>query len=145
MLKFLLYALLIGIVTGGCKNQEQMRGQDKHPTTHTESSPSIDGKWFILQIDDESVDGTEAFLEFNTSENRFWGNAGCNSFNSSIQKEDEHLHFGQIVATKMFCPEIKLEDQLLRLLNDSEWQLTREADRLTLKNAMHTIILRKEN
>lgn len=56
-------------------------------------------------------------LEFNLSENRISGNAGCNHYNAGYKLEGSAFTVGPIMSTKMACPNLSGEDAYTKVLS----------------------------
>ncbi len=83
----------------------------------------LEGKWIISEAAGEAIpDGMEKqpFIEFNMAEKRLHGNAGCNLINGAFQVDDENpsaISFPQVISTMMACPDMEVEDRVLKALN----------------------------
>jgi heat shock protein HslJ len=55
-------------------------------------------------------------LLFNFEKNTVSGNAGCNNYSGVITKDGNQLKFTDIVATKMFCGNMKIEKEFMQKL-----------------------------
>lgn len=83
----------------------------------------LNGKWMIGEVYGQAIpEGMEKqpFLEFNVSEKRLHGNAGCNLINGGFEISDENpsaISFPQLVSTMMACPDMEVEGQVLKALN----------------------------
>lgn len=81
------------------------------------------GKWMISEAAGEAIpEGMEKqpFLEFNISEKRLHGNAGCNIINGAFQTDGENataISFPQVISTMMACPDMEVEGRILKALN----------------------------
>ena len=63
---------------------------------------SLEGKWTIATVNGEEITLEEMpFLEFNTTDNKFHGNAGVNIMNGEYTQEGEKLVFGEAATTMM--------------------------------------------
>lgn len=84
----------------------------------------LEGKWMISEaMGSKVLSGTtdeQPFVEFNLSEKRLHGNAGCNLINGSFQLDDDTpsaISFPQLISTMKACPDMRVEDQVLQALN----------------------------
>lgn len=83
----------------------------------------LDGKWMIGEVAGEAIpEGMEKqpFIEFNISEKRLHGNAGCNIINGGFQTEEDNpsaISFPQVISTMMACPDMAVESSVLKALN----------------------------
>jgi len=76
-------------------------------------------RWELTEINGKGVYSSKAFLEFEASQNRFSGNAGCNRMFGAVDINGKNIDFGNIGATKMFCSDkgvMKLEADFTRAL-----------------------------
>ncbi len=55
-------------------------------------------------------------LLFDFEKNTISGNAGCNNYNGTLIKDGNQLKFTNIVATKMFCGNMKIEKEFMQKL-----------------------------
>ena len=83
------------------------------------SVQQLDGKWNITEVNGKEVTQKEKvpFIEFNLTENRVHGNAGCNMFNSSIVRDSKDLSafkLSQAASTMMACPNMELEGEIMK-------------------------------
>ena len=58
-------------------------------------------------------------LIFNLDENKVSGFAGCNRFNGNFIKEGNTIKFNQIISTKMYCTNMKIEKSFFNLLSNT--------------------------
>ena len=105
--------------------------------TPGEISIDFDGKyWKLIELDGNSVEeGTSAkephiILDVNAS--RFHGNAGCNTISGSYQlTEPGRITFSQVVATRMMCLDMTIENKFLKTFDTAD-SYTVKNDTLTL-------------
>lgn len=80
----------------------------------------LDGKWNIGKVNDVDVTPqTNAFLIFNSTENKVYGNFGCNNYSASFkphEKKPALISIGQGITTMMACPDMQLEQEMLKAL-----------------------------
>ena len=70
----------------------------------------LNGKWMISQAGGEAIPSgmeKQPFIEFNISEKRLHGNAGC-------------ISFPQVISTMMACPDMEVESRVLKALNSAQ-------------------------
>ncbi len=81
-----------------------------------DSNP-IYGRWEITVIDGKDVMSSKPItLEF-TSGNKVTGFAGCNRLNGGFAMESgNRIRFNDIATTRMSCPDLKMESEVLDLL-----------------------------
>ena len=63
---------------------------------------SLEGKWTIATVNGEAIELAEMpFIEFNTTDGKFHGNAGVNIMNGAYTQEGEKVTFGEAATTMM--------------------------------------------
>lgn len=90
------------------------------------ATPSVDlaGEWEIIEIYGSSVVPAEhqpfPFIGFNLSEARFYGSSGCNRMMGEVNlgEKANALSFGKIAGTMMMCPNMDIEQSVLRMLEN---------------------------
>ncbi len=79
------------------------------------------GEWNIVEVNGEKVSVENApFLGFDKDGHRLYGNAGCNRLMGSFELDTLNagkVKFGQVAATRMMCPDMTLEQNVLEALN----------------------------
>ena len=79
-----------------------------------------------LNIQSQSRSNTlekQPFIEFNISEKRLHGNAGCNIINGGFQVDKVNpmsISFPQVISTMMACPDMEVESRVLKALNSAQ-------------------------
>ena len=101
----------------------------------------IGTRWVLLRLGDEAVtvrEGTrEPFFALQSGA-RLVGYGGCNRIATSYELEGLRLRFGQVISTRMFCPDNETEDKLLHALGATvRWQV--RASQLDLYDAQGTV------
>lgn len=91
---------------------------------------------------EELLKGVPTF-EFNLSEMKFSGHAGCNRLMGKIEVEGSKIKFGNIAATMMACPDMKVERAVVDALNKKEFTYKIENLKLLLENNSVKIIFKK--
>lgn len=80
---------------------------------------ALTGEWKNIRIHGEKIDA-ESIPEivFDLDKMMAGGKDGCNSFNAPIKSlSNTELHFGDIAATKMMCPDMETPQQFLEALD----------------------------
>ncbi len=71
----------------------------------------------VLKMEKSSIKlKVKPTLLFDFEKNTISGNAGCNNYNGVIVKDGNQLKFTNIVATKMFCGNMKIEKEFMQKL-----------------------------
>lgn len=84
----------------------------------------VQGEWHLdsYRIDCESTqfDGTSNYkLSFNASDNAFSLSTDCNMINGEFGITGDTIRFKNVLVTEMACENMIVEQNMLRLLNDS--------------------------
>lgn len=83
----------------------------------------INGAWKVIQVGRSTIpDDVEVELVFDTPGLRIHGQAGCNTINGDLvinPSEHNALRITDLRATRMTCPYIEIEQQLLEALNQT--------------------------
>lgn len=88
------------------------------------ATPTVDlaGEWEIIEIMGSSVVPAEhqpfPFIGLNLSESRFYGSSGCNRMMGEVKLGDKAnaISFGKIAGTMMMCPNMDIEQAVLKML-----------------------------
>jgi heat shock protein HslJ len=89
-------------------------------TSPGEGTSLIDTYWKLLQIDGEDIEPPEGDREAHLilrPDHRATGFAGCNIFNGSWEFEGDVLTFGPLMTTRMACPQLDIERDMLATLD----------------------------
>lgn len=89
-------------------------------TRHATSSSMIEGEWNITDVNGSAINAHPSpYVGFNTQEKRIYGNSGCNKISGSFDFKDNkgEIELGQMLSTMMACPDMELEQSILRALN----------------------------
>ena len=146
MIRISIFMLLVALTAVSCKQGEKLTKAEQSQQETIVELEQLQGQWLIKTVDNEAIqmpEQKEAILQFYNTENRFTGYAGCNRFGGPIEMKDGELTIGMIMATKMYCPGIDLEDRLMAILQKSSWKVYLNKDVLELKNDKHTIQLQQ--
>ena len=81
----------------------------------------IEGAWAVTDVEGRKVsDDSGVTLTFDLKDLRIHGNAGCNVLNGRIVMNPDvqnAMAFTNVATTRMTCPEIELEQQVLGALS----------------------------
>ena len=81
---------------------------------------SYNGAWLVTSINGVSVEnGLNLKLVFDIENNSVHGNVGCNTMNGIINTQIDNpdkISFSNIITTRMSCPDMKIEIDLLQAL-----------------------------
>ncbi len=82
----------------------------------------LDGRWDVSRIHDEKIEENQnIYLIFNSSKKTLYGKTGCNNYSAPIEydaRKPSVLHIGQGISTMMACPEMEIEQKMLKALQE---------------------------
>jgi copper homeostasis protein (lipoprotein) len=86
-------------------------------------------RWALVQVFGKSAivsgDAREPFIALQSTDARIVGYAGCNRIAGRYELSGEQLRFSQIASTRMACPEMAVEDALLKALDATvRWNIS---------------------
>lgn len=86
----------------------------------------LEGEWNVIELEGKSLssDNPLPFLSFDLKEKRLSGNTGCNRIIGSLdidESNSEMISFPQVGSTRVACPDMTVEDNLLKLLNSVKY------------------------
>ena len=88
------------------------------------SAADISGEWDIVQMDEKAIvpapGQTFPYLGLDASTGRVWGNSGCNLLTgtATIDVASGHIDLSQLGSTRMLCPDMTVEEQVLQALGE---------------------------
>jgi uncharacterized membrane protein len=82
-------------------------------------------------------------FEFNLTDMRFGGHAGCNSLSGSINVVGNKITFGSLMGTLMSCPNMKIEKAVVEALNQKNVTYSIDKMKLTLISGKTKMVLKK--
>ena len=82
-------------------------------------------------------------FEFNLTDMRFLGHAGCNSISGNIDVVGNKITFGSLVGTLMACPHMKVEKAVIAALNQKTLTYSIDKMKLTLVSGKTKMVLHK--
>ncbi len=83
----------------------------------------LDGTWSIMAVNGDALTpgkGNVPTLTFDTNTNRLGGSTGCNRVMGNIERGNDNtrnIYFGQTATTRMACPDMDTERNILEALN----------------------------
>ncbi len=107
------------MLTGSSK-KEVIVLQKKQPTL---TIADLKGKWMVTEAMGEAIPkGLEKqpYFEFDLAEMKLHGCAGCNFINGNVVVNDANptaIAFPYMTRTMMTCPDIRIEDRIMKALN----------------------------
>jgi heat shock protein HslJ len=124
-MKYIILLLLTAFTFVACESDSK---QHKDQNYQPEATTSIfEINWVLIELNGEPVTETEISqsiptIQFDATENRFYGRGGCNQYNGGFEFDSEtgEVELSQIAATKMACPDMDLENRFFTMLNEVE-------------------------
>lgn len=110
----------------------------------------LEGEWNVIELEGKSLQSENPlpFLSFDLNGKRLSGNAGCNRIIGSLDIDEsnrEMISFPQVGSTRMACPDMTVEDNLLKLLNSVKYfesmSKTKPVTRISLCDEAKTPII----
>lgn len=81
------------------------------------SATDLAGEWNIVTVNGENIDiENTPYLGLDVDGKRVYGNAGCNRVMGGLELDSLNpgkLHFTQVAATRMMCPDMEVENKVL--------------------------------
>ena len=111
-------------------------------TTRTVSADQLSGEWNVAKIEGHAitvpVDQDVPYMAFDVANQRMFGSASCNRIMGNFQTADKgEIDLSGIIATRMMCPQMSLEDSLLTALNQVKTFGLNKANQLVLMDGQH--------
>lgn len=94
--------------------------------------------WRVVAINGQQVPAQNFYLNF--MPDRMSGKFGCNTLGAGYSQNGNQLNVGAIMATRMACPDMSMEDAGSRVLAQPV-TVSGDRDRATLSNSVGTIDL----
>ncbi|WPP51367.1 copper resistance protein NlpE N-terminal domain-containing protein [Catalinimonas niigatensis] len=107
-----------------------------------------DTRWKLVELMGQQVDITvnnkEPFIMLSSADKRVQGNGGCNTIAGIYTfKEGNRVTFSQMISTRMACPNMEIESQLLNALETAD-NYSLNGNQLTLNKARMAPLARFE-
>lgn len=95
--------------------------QSSAPSGGDEVTHELAGtRWALLQLEGKPVTmsegGREAYIALNSADGSVVGHAGCNRMSSTYKQNGAQISFGDVITTRMYCPDIPIETALLQAM-----------------------------
>jgi heat shock protein HslJ len=141
------YAAVIAVLLTmtACNSNEP---QSPAPKGSDEVTHELAGtRWALVQLGGKPVTvsdgGREAYIALNSADGSVVGHAGCNRISTTYKQSGTQLSFGDVIATRMFCPDMPTETALLDAMKATAgWRIT--GSQLDLLNGQQTTVARFE-
>jgi len=133
---FIMGVAIFTLCMNACKTQ---KGSNSSANNASASTTLVDKSWKLIELNGNpvsSVNNREPYIIFTSEGNRFNGDAGCNRIVGTYQiQEFDKITFSQVVATRMLCIDMEVENKFLEALNTAD-SFSIKNDTLTLKRAI---------
>ena len=76
-------------------------------------------KWQLIELNKKTIEGdaNSYYIKFDSNADQFSAKAGCNSLFGTFQLgENTKIAFSNVGATKMYCSNMEVENQFVKLL-----------------------------
>jgi len=99
----------------------------------------LNGNWNITIIDDTKLNPVDLnnrlpFIKFDTLKKMISGNSGCNDFSADATYAETTIEVRDIVSTLIACENMKIEEQIFKILNNQTVTFNFVGDTLIITN-----------
>lgn len=118
-------------------------GQDVMTLIH-QNFDFLNGTWRVVTIGDEAVNVPDMKLVIDVDEGKVHGNTGCNILNGSFEinmDSPNSISFQALATTRMMCPDIKYETELLVALEAASHAKPIEAGKVLFLDDQNQVVL----
>jgi heat shock protein HslJ len=121
----LLQLILILVLSGNYSLAQNYKTAQSSATKNKSFSKTGDllaQRWNLIEINGLPVRNASPFIEFNSTEKRFAGNAGCNQMFGTFEVNENTIKLSGIGSTRMFCSSVgvmKMETDLVKALQQA--------------------------
>ena len=85
----------------------------------TNPAKQLSGEWTIVTVKGDKVNTMERpFVTLDFTDNRFYGNNGCNVINGIFECNGSNIRFDNIISTMMSCDNATSEREIMKIFND---------------------------
>lgn len=118
-------------------------GSGKNAATQT----SLAGEWNIIEVEGQTVvpaPGEEfPFIGFKTEEGQVYGYSGCNRMMGAFSADAQTgtIDLGPMASTRMMCPDMTLEDNILKALGKVKKYKAEEGQILLCGPSSHPLLV----
>lgn len=117
-------------------------------SSNTASSLSaLNGEWKITEVNGQNITASdkdnEAFIGFDVEKKSMYGSTSCNRIFGQLDADTKtgDISFGNVGCTRMMCPDMKTEEQVLKAVNETKAFELKGDKKLTLKSADGTVLM----
>lgn len=147
--RLILVAMFASFVAMSCKSPEKTANKVKETVVSQNPSSEFENvEWRLVEAFGKPVaeygeQMKTPIFTFDSKENRFHGNAGCNILNGSYKlREGGRVEFGNAMSTMMACPNMQLEDAVSKVLPTLDTYIVYNGTELVLTKARMAPVLK---
>lgn len=110
--------------------------EEKYSVSQLINPKDLQGKWFVLTMKRQQFMPAEPLdgVTLSFADSSFAGKAPCNSIAGDFILKGANASFTNIIATKMACDKLEIENAFLKLLSNTVKLMGVDGDKLTLKD-----------
>jgi heat shock protein HslJ len=102
---------------------------------------ALGSKFQVKKMEASTVElKVEPTMSLDFTKNTISGNAGCNQYSSEFTRKGNQIKFGPIIATKMFCGNMKIEKEFFKKLETITSFATKDNQFLLYNNAKELVL-----
>lgn len=114
-------------------------GNSTETETSQDMTQQLNGNWIVIMIDDVNLNSEDFInglpvIKFDTVNKMISGNTGCNDFTGDATYTGNTIKIGDLIATKIACPDMTVEERLFEILNNQVITYDIDGDKLILTN-----------
>lgn len=105
----------------------------------------LNGQWQIVQLNGRSINDPEVNIFIDVPQLKIHGNTGCNYFNGTLYLDPtkaKAVEFGEMGVTRMACPKMEQEQQVLLALESVKSAQRDGKERVNLLNAQGQTLIK---
>lgn len=85
----------------------------------------LEGSWNLVELQGKTIkpkdfERNQPALSIDLAKGSVSGSAGCNRITGTLEPIGDRINFGPLAATRMSCPNMEVESQFLKILNNAE-------------------------
>ncbi|MFZ0611554.1 MAG: META domain-containing protein [Desulfobacterales bacterium] len=109
----------------------------------------LDDIWVLARFGDRTIEAEDFTngppnIEFHLRDNRLVGSTGCNRINGRFESRGAKISLGRLATTRVACPAMAFEQELLSVLADKTLRYTFNEGRLILTDDKNlTLVFKK--
>lgn len=106
----------------------------------------LSGEWNVVEIEGKAISVPEGsdqpYMAFDAVNNRIFGSVGCNRIMGTLSATDAGaIDLSGMAATRMMCPDMTLEDQLLSAFdNVKEFGVDKKGQLVLMDDSQHRLV-----